>query len=262
MRRYLTLTLHLISLSWMQAMEYRGDFISWIMVDTGWSFMDFVFFTSLINRTQVIGDWNKGQSLIVLGIFRLMVIPVWGWMFNSFHTLPRLLSEGKLDMIITKPADSQFLVSTRSFSFSIIPSLFSGIIFIWMGFSLLHFFPNLFQIIIFLWLIIVSIILMYALYFLTMTATLFTDRLDNIYHIFTALYDSSKYPAQIYPIIWQRLLTTIFPLALMIIVPAESLFLPVNYLRLVQFHLLALFFLIFGRWIWFRGLRRYSSASS
>jgi ABC-2 type transport system permease protein len=246
----------------MQAMEYRSDFISWMLVDTGWSLMDFIFFTSLINYTQVIGDWNKGQSLIVLGIFRLMVIPVWGWMFNSFHTLPRLLSEGKLDMIITKPADSQFLVSTRSFSFSILPSLFSGTVFTLMGFSLLHLSLNMFQVVVFFWLIFVSVVLIYALYFLTMTAALFTDRLDNIYHIFTALYDSSKYPAQIYPVFWQRFLTTVFPLALMIIVPAESLFVPINFSRLVQFHLLTLFFLIVSRRIWFRGLRRYSSASS
>jgi len=59
----------MISISWMQAMEYRSDFISWMLVDTGWSIMDLAFFTSLINFTQVIGDWNKGQSLVVLGVF-------------------------------------------------------------------------------------------------------------------------------------------------------------------------------------------------
>jgi ABC-2 type transport system permease protein len=246
----------------MQAMEYRTDFISWLLVDTGWSLMDLIFFSSIINYTQVIGDWNKGQSLIVLGVFRLLVIPVWGWMFNSFHLLPRLISEGKLDMIITKPADSQFLVSTRGFSFSIIPSLISGAIFIFMGFSLLHSAPGIFQIAVFLWLIFISVILMYSLYFLTMTAALFTDRLDNIYHIFTALYDSSKYPAQIYPVFWQHFFTAIFPLALMIVVPAESLFTSLNIFRLIQFHFLTIIFLILGRWIWFRGLRRYSSASS
>ena len=252
----------MISISWMQAMEYRSDFISWMLVDTGWSIMDLAFFTSLINFTQVIGDWNKGQSLVVLGVFRLLVIPVWGWMFNSFHLLPRLVSEGRLDMIITKPADSQFLVSTRNFSFSILPSLVTGSAFIWMGFDLLGFVPNVYQILLFLWLTLVSITLMYALYFLTMTAVLFTDRLDNLYHIFTAFYDSSKYPAQIYPVFWQHLLTTIFPLALMIVVPAESLFLPVNIVRLVQFHLLTVVFLFVGRRVWFAGLRRYSSASS
>jgi ABC-2 type transport system permease protein len=262
MHRYFRLIRHFAALSWMRAMEYRTDFLTWVLVDVGWSAMDLIFFSSLINFTQVIGDWNKGQSLIVLGVFRLMVIPVWGWMFSSFKLLPRLISEGGLDMLLIKPIDSQFMVSTKDFSFSILPSLISGTVFLGMGFSYLHTFPTFFQIIMFLWLSIISVVLTYAFYFLTMTPVLFADRLDNIYHIFPTLFDSAKYPAQIYPIFWQRIFTTIVPMAIMLVVPAESLFAPLHLSSLLAFHLITIVFVILGRQIWLTGLRRYSSASS
>jgi ABC-2 type transport system permease protein len=246
----------------MRAMEYRVNFLTWTIVDIFWSIMDVVFYLTLINFTQVIGNWNKGQALIVLGIFRLMVIPVWGWMFSSFSLLPRLISEGRLDLILTKPVDSQFLVSTRDFSFSILPSLFSGLVFTLWGARLISLSPDFSQIILTLWLLGVSTLLSYGVYFVFMSTTLYFDRIDNIHQIFTALYDSTKYPSQIYPVVWQRVLTTVLPLAIIIVVPAEALFMPQKFMTILNFHLLTLAFLAVGRFIWISGLRRYSSASS
>jgi ABC-2 type transport system permease protein len=262
MRYYISLYFKFIRLAWMQGMEYRGNFITWSIIDLGWGFMDLIFFTSLINFTQVIGDWNKGKALIVLGIFRLMVLPVWGWMFNSFRHLPKFITEGKLDLILTKPADSQFLVSTRDFSFSVLPSLITGFGFILLGSNDLSLHITFFQAMLLIWLLGTSTVLMYGIYFLIMTTTLYFDRLDNVYHIFTSLYDSAKYPAQIYPLFWQRIMTTIIPLATMIVVPAEILFKSPEIIPIINFHLLAIVFVIIGRKIWVSGLRRYSSASS
>jgi ABC-2 type transport system permease protein len=246
----------------MQGMEYRTNFIVWTLVDVGWTAIDLVFFQALISNIKMIGNWNLAQALIVIGTFRLLVFPVWGWMFASFNTLPKQISEGKLEMMIIKPVDSQFMVSVRQFSFSVLPSLIGGTIFLLLGVRELGYVPSFLNFIFFLGLLIVSVALMYGIYFISIALALFTERLNNIAHVFVALYDASRFPKEIYGIILQRILTTILPVALFIVVPSEVLFRPANWMSWLWFLILAVAFNVLARKIWLSGLRRYSSASS
>lgn len=246
----------------MRDMEYRSNFITWVIIDTCWSSLDFLFMSVLISFTHTLGSWSKGEMFIVLGFYRVMVVPVWGWLFQSFSLVPQYISEGKLDLILTKPLDSQFQVSSRQFGFSILPSLLAGIGFILYGFHILGTSPSLLSVIGFLWLTIISTVLIYGIYFAIVSCSLFVGRLNNIHHVFTSLYDASRYPGSIFSPLLQRILTTIFPIALMVTVPAESLFSSFNLSNIIYFHLAAIGFLIIGRKIWTTGLRHYSSASS
>ncbi|TSC87786.1 MAG: ABC-2 type transport system permease protein [Microgenomates group bacterium Gr01-1014_16] len=246
----------------MRDMEYRSNFITWMIIDTGWSSLDFLFMLVLINFTHTLGSWSKGEMFIVLGFYRVMVVPVWGWLFQSFSLVPQYISEGKLDLILTKPLDSQFQVSSRQFGFSILPSLVAGIGFILYGFHILGTSPSPLSFLSFLWLTIISTILIYGIYFAIVACSLFVGRLNNIHHVFTSLYDASRYPGSIFSPLLQRILTTIIPISLMVTVPAESLFSSFNLSNIIYFHLAAIGFLVIGRFIWITGLRRYSSASS
>jgi len=256
------LVLRFIKLSWMQAMEYRTNFIIWNLVDISWSIMDLIFFSAIVGYIKLIGDWDLGRALIVIGVFRLMVIFVWGWLFQSLSRLPKLISEGKLDLILSKPVDSQFLVSIQNFSFSILPSLVTGIIFIILGLNLSHIVISLHQFILFIYLTLISAILIYGMYFSSVAIAFFFDRLDNTYNLFNALYDATKYPSMIFPVMLQRIFTFVLPISLIVIVPAEILFKPININIIILFHIVALIFLLLSRFIWSTGLHRYSSASS
>lgn len=262
MHKYLRVLFKYWQLSWMQVMEYRVNFITWTVIDIGWTLMDFIFYMALISNIKMIGNWNQAQVIIGMGTFRLLVFPVWGWMFQSFNTLPKTISEGKLDMYLTKPLDVQFLVSFREFSFSILPSLVGGVGFIALGISQLGYIPDLMQFILFGLVVIISIFLIYGVYFSFMTLTLYTDRLDNIANIFTALYDASRFPKEIYGIILQRIFTSIIPIALIVVVPAEVLFMKPNWWIWLWMVILAIGFNLLGRFLWTMGLKRYSSASS
>lgn len=261
MKKYLSLFLKFISLSWMRSMEYRSDFITWVVVDIGWSCMDFLFTLVLIDFTQVLGHWTKGDVFIVLGFFRLLVVPIWGWMYQSFSLIPRQISEGKLDLLLTKPIDNQFMVSTQSFSFSIAPSLFAGIGFIIYGFKILGSAPTVISLSLSLWLTAISVLMSYGVYFSIIALSLYVERLNNIQDIFTSLYEVSHYPVEIFSPIFRLLFTTLIPISLIIVVPAQALFSPLNWLEIIYFHLLAIGFFMIGRKIWTHGLRRYSSGS-
>jgi ABC-2 type transport system permease protein len=262
MQKYIALAFKFLKLSWMTNMEYRSDFITWGLIDIGWTIMDLIFFSALLTNIKSIGSWTFPEMLIMLGVSRIMVVPVWAWMYQSFSQISALISKGNLDLLLTKPINSQFMVSVRHFSFSIAPSLIGGLILITFGFRMLNYVPSILSIGLALILLIVSIIMIYGMYFSTISLILFVDRLNNIHHIFPHAFDSGRYPPEIFPGILQRILTTAIPIGLMIVVPAGALLLKTDLWQVVKLSILAIIFFNLSRWLWTKGLSRYSSASS
>lgn len=224
MKKYINLFLLYMKFSWMRVMEYRTNFIIWMALDAAWSIMDLLFFGTILANTETIGNWTLTETLIVIGIFRLMSVPVWGWFYQSFSEVIHLIEKAELDMLLTKPVESQFAVSVRKFSMSVLPSIIIGSVFVAIGLSQLPHMPSLLQFVGFAWLLFVSLLMIYGMYFASIATALFFDRFINIASLFPSLYDTARYPKEIYPLIGQRLLTTIIPFALMLIVPAEMLF--------------------------------------
>ncbi len=261
--RYPKILLFFIRQSWMAAAEYRINYIIWLLIDIAWTLMDLVITTALLGTTQVVGSWDLPKALIAIGVFRIMVLPVWSWFFPAFSELPKLVNEGKLDLLLSKPVNSQFLASIQKFSFNQWPSVLIGIAYIYHGAQMGGIIISLSQILLFLLLMLISSILVYGVYFSSMTLVLYVQRLNNIPYLFTeSYYAAGRYPPQIYGDILRRVLISFFPLALMTTVPAESLFYPVNVYQIAYFVSLTVGFLLLSRFLWNTGLRHYSSVSS
>lgn len=246
----------------MEEMEYRVNFLTWLLIQTAWLSSDFIFF-SVITSIGPIGTWQSSQALVAFGVLRFLLFPVWGWMFENFSRLPELVSSGKLDLLLTKPVDSQFIVSSRRFLLSTgISNIIGGVFLILVGLNRLQISISPIQLILFVWNMLVGTALMYGMYFLSVCLVLYTDRINNIHHLFTSLYDASRLPKEVYSGLIRIILTFIIPIAIMVNTPAETLFKFPDWTSWVVLHLLAVFFLFISRTVWLKGLSRYSSASS
>lgn len=246
----------------MGMLEYRTNYIIWTLVDVGWTCVDAVFFSLLIQNVGTIGDWSYGEAIAMAGVARLMVVPVWAWMYQSLSKLSGLISEGKLDLVLTKPASSQFLVSTTDFDLNFIPSVVGGIGLTLYGMHLSSIPVQLNNVALLVYLLFISTALMYGMYFSIVAMTLYVGRLNNIHHIFPRLFDAGKFPKEIYSPTLQHIFTIIIPLAIMLVVPVDSLFHPLSWANFVLLHIMAIMFLVLSHLIWTTGLRHYSSASS
>ena|SRR3989338_9122875 len=262
MKRYFKLFIAMFKIAWISNMEYRANFILGLTIDICWTIADLIFFTVLMQNVQAIGSWTQAETLIMVGLYRLLGVFVWGWMQPSFERIPTFINNGQLDLILTKPIDSQFLLSFHQYSMNLVSSLVGGIVMIAVGLSLRGGLPSLPVFILFCWVFLVSIFLAYGVYFLTMTVSLFVDRLNNIVYLFQSMYDTARYPREIYGYVMQRMMISVVPLALMIGMSSDVLFGRASLGFLVWFHLLAIGFFFLGRSVWKVGLRRYSSASS
>jgi ABC-2 type transport system permease protein len=94
------------------------------------------------------------------------------------------------------------------------------------------------------------------------TAGFWLVRMDEVQELFEGLYRAGQYPVGIYPG-WLRYgLTFLVPLAFAVTVPAEAITSRLTWGTVLLAVVVAVVLVVVSRWLWHRGLTRYSGASS
>ena len=261
MKRYLNLYLATIRHSIIKNMAYPQDFLLWSAVDLLWSIINILFFRILLLNLPNISGWTFNQIIIPLGFVHLIGAFVWGVMYSNMKELARDVNKGNLDLYLSKPANSQFLLSTRYLDFNLLPSVVVGSFLLWYGFSINNISsPS--SLLIVLIALISGVGIAYSLYFMSVTTSLWANRLQNIQDLFPNTLDFAKYPSEISPVVTRFIFNTILPFALIGYLPANILLGKASSWLLLSFLATALIFVYISHLFWNFALRHYSSASS
>ena len=95
-----------------------------------------------------------------------------------------------------------------------------------------------------------------------MSAAFYVVQVDNLTHLFNAVFDAARWPVQIFRGVVRFVFTFVIPLALMTTYPAEALLGRLSPGALVGSVVGAGVFSWLARRVWLDSLQRYSSASS
>ncbi len=170
--------------------------------------------------------------------------------------------EGSLDYTLTKPEDSQLLVSVTRFQPWRLIDVVVGLVVIGIAVDRLSGSIGAVQALTFAILLICGAIIIYCFWLAISTLTFWVIRMWEVFEMFEAAYQAGRWPVGIYPL-WLRLgLTFVVPVAFAVTVPAEALTarltLPVLGLAL----LVTVLAIVASRWFWFKGLSNYSGATA
>jgi ABC-2 type transport system permease protein len=177
----------------------------------------------------------------------------------------RLMSdvqEGTLDYLLTKPEDSQLLVSVREFRFwQLVDVVVGAVVLVW-ALQQLGSQVGLAQAAAFVAALIMGALLLYSFWLMLTTSTFWFIRVFELLEMFESMYQAGRWPVGVYPP-WLRLsLTFLVPVAFAVTVPASALTGRLTPLVLLGAATLTLAALLLSRWFWRTGLRRYSGASA
>ena len=212
--------------------------------------------------TNELGGWTRPELLIVMGIYILM-----GGVISTFiqPNMDRLLSEigdGTLDFALTKPVDSQAMVSLRQINFWSLTDVIIGLIVVVVAVSQLQRQLGPWQVLGFVAAITLGGSLVYCFWLIISSIAFWVIRLYDFVIVFQAIYAAGRWPVGIYPD-WLRVgLTFLVPVAFAVTVPAEALTGRLNPMVLLGTFALAVLFAGLSRLIWSLGVRRYSGASA
>ena len=216
----------------------------------------------VFSHTDNLAGWRPPQLLALVGVYFLMLGFIHVFVEPSMERLLQEIRLGTLDFMLTKPRDSQFLVSIRRISLWRLVEMVAGVVILVIATVQMQLSISAAQLALFLFMLLLGGVIVYSFWLMLATTAFWFVKVDNILVIFQSAYSAGRWPVNIYPQMMRLLLTFLVPVAFAVTIPAEAL---VGRLSLQNFLLaLALSTGMFtlARWYWRIGARRYSGASA
>lgn len=221
MRRYFSIFVGLFKASAMSELEYRLNFVVKIATDVIWYVAQLALFEVLFSHTRTISGWTLESTRVFMGIL-FMVDSIFMLLIEeNLNHLSSKVRLGELDLILTKPVNSQFLLSFQKMSPSYIGN--TCITLAWVTWSLAQL-PqpvSLARLSLLFISIPCAVAIAYSVrLFFAATAVIFTHS-ENINYLWYQLYRLGMRPDTIYPRWLRYTVLTLIPVGFIGSVPAR-----------------------------------------
>jgi ABC-2 type transport system permease protein len=243
-------------------LQYRVNFLvqvvqALIQVLTGVIVLKLVY-----SHTSELNGWSESELLTLLGVQILLGGVIHTFVQPNMERLMEDVQQGTLDYALTKPADSQLLVSVRQFKIWQLVEIASGLIVLGVGISRLQTSVGAAGTCEFLAALAIGAVLVYCFWLVVSTGAFWVVRMEHVLELFEGIYQTGRWPVGVYPG-WMRLsVTFLVPIAFAVTVPAQALTSRLHADTLLLSLGFAAAVFAFTRWFWHVGLRRYSGASA
>ena len=258
--RYLRLLRTQLRASLLQGLQYRVDFMLDGLTGLFWTASAILPLVVVFRSRPTIAGWSFGEALMVTGWFTFLEGVLEGAVNPSLSEVVEHIRKGTFDFVLLKPADAQFLVSTaRLQPWRATNVLTAGALFAW-GFHLLGRGPTPRSLAAAAVATAAAIAVLHSLKTLAVSAAFFVVRVDNLAHLFDAVFDAARWPAPIFRGVVRIVFTFVIPLALMTTYPAQALLGTLPAATLAFAVAGAAGSVMVSRMVWTAAIARYTSA--
>tara|TARA_Y100001968_G_C19396416_1_gene738581 strand:+ start:616 stop:1404 length:789 start_codon:yes stop_codon:yes gene_type:complete len=262
MKKYL----YSLRLFWSTALsaqlEYQFNFIIELIAMIG-TLIGSIFILSLFfSDGKQLGEWTWESALVIQGIYTILDGITNTFLRPNLTEIVNYIREGTLDFVLLKPIDSQFWVSTRTISPSGLPEIFLGFILVIWSSNKAGAIYSISSIVCFFLALISAIVILYSLWFLIASTSIWFVKTWNATEVLRAILASGRYPISAYPVTIRFIFTLILPVAFLTTVPAEMLLNDINLLIVFKSFFFSSLFFYISRCFWIFALKYYTSASS
>jgi ABC-2 type transport system permease protein len=243
-------------------LQYRVNFFvqllqSLIQVATGLVVLSLVY-----SHTPELNGWSKSEMLSLLGVQILLGGVIHTFVQPNMERLMQDVQQGTLDYALTKPEDSQVLVSVRDVRIWQLVEVVSGLILLFVGVTNLESSVGGVDAIAFLAAIALGGAMVYSFWLVVTTGAFWIVRMEHVLELFEGIYQTGRWPVGVYPG-WMRYgVTFLVPIGFAVTVPAQALTSRLHGGTLALSAGFAVVLFAFTRWFWRFGMRRYSGASA
>ena len=261
-KKYLKIYSLFLHTSIASELEYKTniviDFITAILSLIGSIFLLTIFFQG----NGDVGGWKFEQALIIQGIYTILNGVTNTWFNPNLTEIVKHIREGTLDFVLLKPIDSQFFISLKKIAPSGLLEIILGIFLLFYCIGINEIQINFSFILLCLTTLFCSIVILYSLWFLISTTTIWFVKTWNATEVLRSFLYIGRFPLNSFSFSLRIFFSIFVPIAFITSIPSEV------FLGLAQFWEILLeivvsgIFLIFSRRFWLFALRYYTSASS
>lgn len=243
-------------------LQYRVNFFIQLFQSALSLIVGLVGLALVFNHTNSLNGWSSDELLAVMGVFTLMGGLIRTTIQPNMERLMGDVQQGTLDYTLTKPADSQILVSVREVRIWQSVDILVGLIILGFALSRIEGQLGVWQALAFGVTLFMGGLMIYCFWLILTTGAFWVIRMEQIVELFQGIYNAGRWPVSIYPG-WLRLgLTFLVPIAFAVTVPSEALTGRLTPQTVLFTLVLTIVLMLLTRWVWRTGLRHYSGASA
>jgi ABC-2 type transport system permease protein len=263
-QKYWAVYLVMLRNSLIREMNFKLNFLLWMIVESLWFVGQLVFIEVIFNQVNQIGDWTKWQMVLLVGTHQIISQIFQGFFFTNLVNLPELVRTGKLDFILLQPVDGQFATSVRQFGLDSIVNALVGVGIVTYSLSRLHVVPGVNQIVLYLATMLLGVTIHYSILFSLGSVSFWIVRSQGLIWGYYNIMNLARYPDVVFKGAVKFVFSWLIPVIVVTNVPARVLMnaSATPWWLIVHLLLASALMLFFSRILWRVGLNRYSSASS
>lgn len=264
MRRYLEIYAIMFRNSLIREMNFKANFLLWLVVELLWFLGQIVFIEVLFQYVNRIGDWSKWEVVLLIGTHQLIGQIFQAFFYVNVANLPELVRTGKLDFLLIQPIDSQFAVSTRQFGLDNVINGLVGVGIVVFSLFKLGIMPSLTQGLLYMLAVGLGVTIHYSIMFFLATMSFWIVRAQGLIYGYYNLFNIARYPEPVFRGVFRFVFSWLIPVIIVANVPAKILIRSLDQPFGLMFQLLlpTLFVSLGSRVYWKYALSHYSSASS
>lgn len=262
MKRYLRLYLYFLRFSFSKAMEFRIDFTFRIVMDCIYYVVNILFFKVIYLHTPVLGGWREDEIMVFVGTYILIDAINMTVFSTNLWWLPWLINKGELDYYLIRPVRPLFFLSLREFSANSFMNLIIACGILFYAISQYQGAFSIGDVFLFMLLIINGTLLFFCIQMITILPVFWTQSTRGFVDLFYTLGLAMERPHRIYKGFFKVLFTTILPFALIASFPVKVFLEGADLMTMLHLSVVTIVFFCILNFVWSRGLRVYSSASS
>lgn len=244
-------------------MQFKLNFILWIVVELLWFALQLTFIAVIYSHTDRIGDWTSWQVVFLMGTSNFIQQLFSALLLTNLVHLSEDVRTGKLDFMLLLPVNTRFLISFRNVDLGgfVNAAVACGV----MGYAAaqLGLSPSVGQCIGFLMLVVAGLLIHYSLLLMLASTSFWTVRAQGIVWGYYNLFNIARLPDAAFRGLFRVFFTYALPMLLVANVPAKLV------TEKLESHwemllLVGMAVVLFGisEWVWRWSVRHYTSASS
>jgi ABC-2 type transport system permease protein len=252
-----------LSVGVLNIVQYRSDFAIAVLNAVISLLTQLLGLSVIFNNTADLRGWTADGLLVLIGI-HFFISGLIGLVIRpSMEAMMEGIRLGTFDFLLTKPADSQLLASSRVVAPQAATDVVVGVGVIIFGIIRIGLDLTVGSVVLFLLTLVAGFATVYGFLLMLSTLAFWFVKLDNILVIFQALFgNAGRWPVTIFPGWMRPVLTFVVPIAFAVTVPAQALTGQLSAGGALLSVAVAALFLGASRAFWFVALRRYTGASA
>jgi ABC-2 type transport system permease protein len=245
-----------------RTLMFRGDFLVWSLVELFWMSVNLLMISVIYDHTNSVAGWSKYEMTLLVGTSLLIQRFLMGFFWSSIFEMGRNIRSGHFDFFLAQPGNLMFMATTRKLDpDGLINSVVAGGVVAYSAHKLgLH--PSLLDLALYAFMVFCGVIIHYSILVLSIAPAFWITSAQGIESSYFTLSEFSRLPRAAFRGVARVVFVWILPVVMVSNAPASTLIHGLKLENVLWIAVVAAGWLAAAIFVFHRGLRRYSSASS